>query len=130
MRTLPLRARLTLCYTLALLVVLCVFAATVLWQQQRIGVRRVDRELAGLLTTLENVVQDELNEKDDPATAAVEATATVNAPGRGLAILDERGTVLSARWNGLDIREVLRRNRSRVDLPPACNSRSRSSPRQ
>jgi heavy metal sensor kinase len=109
-RTLPLRARLTLWYTLALLVVLCVFAATVLWQQQRIGVRRVDRELAGLLTTLENVVQDELNEKDDPATAAVEATGTVNAPGRGLAILDERGAVLSARWNGLDVREALRRS--------------------
>ena len=110
MRTLPLRARLTLWYTLALLAVLCVFAATVLWQQQRIGVRRVDRELAGLLTTLENVVQEELNEKDDPATAAVEATGTVNAPGRGLAILDERGTVLSVRWNGLDVRELLRRS--------------------
>ena len=110
MRTLPLRARLTLWYTLALLVVLCVFAATVLWQQQRIGVRRVDRELAGLLTTLENVVQEELNEKDDPATAAAEATGTVNAPGRGIAILDERGTVLSARWNGLDVHEALRRS--------------------
>src|SRR5882762_7360672 len=88
MRTLPLRARLTLWYTIALLVVLCVFAASVLWQQQRIGVRRVDRELAGLLATLENVVQDELNEKDDPATAAVEAPGTVNAPGRAIAIFD------------------------------------------
>jgi two-component system OmpR family sensor kinase len=107
---LPLRARLTLWYSLALLVVLCVFAATVLWQQQRIGVRRVDRELAALLTTIENVVQEELNEKDDPATAAVEATGTVNAPGRGLAILDERGTVLSARWNGFDVREAWRRS--------------------
>jgi two-component system OmpR family sensor kinase len=108
MRTLPLRARLTLWYTIALLVVLCVFAATVLWQQQRIGIRRVDRELAGLLATLENVVQDELNEMDDPATAAIEATATVNASGRAIAILDAGGAVLSARPSGLDWREALR----------------------
>jgi two-component system, OmpR family, sensor kinase len=107
-RTLSLRARLTLWYTIALLLVLCVFAATVLWQQQRIGIGRVDRELAGLLATLENVVQDELNEKDDPATAAVEATGTVNAPGRAIAILDADGAVLSSNWNGLDWREALR----------------------
>ena len=40
-----LRARLTLWYTLALLVVLCLFGADVLWQQRRIGVRRVDRNV-------------------------------------------------------------------------------------
>ena len=37
MTTLSLRARLTLWYTLALLVVLCLFGANVLWQQRRIG---------------------------------------------------------------------------------------------
>ncbi|MGH9142069.1 MAG: sensor histidine kinase [Vicinamibacterales bacterium] len=103
MKTLSLRARLTLWYTLALLLVLSAFGATVLWQQRRIGIRRVDRELAGLLTTVENVVQDELNEKDAPAIAAAEATGTVTAPGRALAILDARGTVLAARWNGLSL---------------------------
>ncbi len=105
MKTLSLRSRLTLWYTLALLVVLSVFGATVLWQLQRIGERRVDRELAGLLTTLENVVRDELVEKDLPSTAAAEAAATVTAAGRALAILDANGTVLAARWNGLDLRE-------------------------
>ena len=108
MTTLSLRARLTLWYTLALLLVLILFGANVLWQQRRIGLRRVDRELDGLLTTLTNVVQDELNEKDAPALAAVEATSTLNAPGRALAILDAGGTtVLAARWNGLELRDPL-----------------------
>jgi heavy metal sensor kinase len=98
---LSLRSRLTLWYTLALLVVLSLFGANVLWQQRRIGIRRVDRELEALTATLVNVVQDEINEQDDLVTAATEATATVTAPGRALAIYDARGRVLGARWSGL-----------------------------
>jgi heavy metal sensor kinase len=107
MRTLSLRARLTLWYTLALLVVLSLFGANVLWQQRRIGIRRVDRELEALTATLSNVMQDELGEQDDPVTAATEATATVTAPGRALAILDARGQLLGARWSGLALRDPL-----------------------
>ena len=107
MTTLSLRARLTLWYTLALLVVLCLFGANVLWQQRRIGIRRVDRELEALTATLANVMQDELNEQDELVTAATEATATVTAPGRALAILDARGRTLGARWSGLDLRDPL-----------------------
>ena len=103
MKTLSLRARLTLWYTVALLVVLCLFGANVLWQQRRIGFRRVDRELEALTATLVNVVQDELNEQDDLVTAATEATATVTAPGRALAIADAGGKVLGARWNHLEL---------------------------
>ena len=105
MTTLSLRARLTVWYTLALLIVLCLFGANVLWQQRRIGIRRVDRELEALTDTLANVVQDELHENDDPATAATEATATVTAPGRALAVFDARGHVLGARWSGLELRD-------------------------
>jgi heavy metal sensor kinase len=105
MTTLSLRARLTLWYTLALLVVLSLFGANTLWQQRRIGIRRVDRELEALTGTLANVMQDEIKENDDPVTAATEATATVTAPGRALAILDARGHVLGARWSGLELRE-------------------------
>jgi two-component system OmpR family sensor kinase len=104
---LSLRARLTLWYTLALLVVLCLFGASVLWQQRRIGIRRVDHELEALASTLRNVVQDEINEQDDLVTAATEATATVAAPGRALAIVDGSGHVLGAQWNGLDLREPI-----------------------
>ena len=105
MTPLSLRARLTLWYTVALLVVLCLFGANVLWQQRRIGIRRVDRELEALIATLANVMQDELNEQDDPVTAATESTATVNAPGRALAIFDLEGRTLSARWSGLGLRD-------------------------
>src|SRR5476649_2482476 len=106
---LSLRARLTLWYTFALLVVLSLFGASVLWQLQRIGIRRVDRELSGLATTIANIVEEELSEKDAPAVAAAEASTTVNAPGRAIAFLDANGAVLSARWNGLDLREPLPR---------------------
>lgn len=107
MTSVSLRARLTIWYTVALLVVLCLFGANVLWQQRRIGFRRVDRELEALTATLVNVVQDELNEQDDLVTAATEATSTVTAPGRALAIADADGKVLGARWNHLDLPDPL-----------------------
>ena len=85
---LPLRARLALAYTLALLVVLSLFAANVLWQQGRIGLRRVDRELDALTATMANVIRGELSEQGDPASAAEEARNIVTAPGRAVAIID------------------------------------------
>jgi len=109
MTRLSLRARLTLWYTLALLVVLCLFGANVLWQQRRIGIRRVDRELETFTATLAHVVQEELNEKDDPPTAAAEASSTLAAPRRAVAVLDARGRVLAAKWSGLDLGDALPR---------------------
>ena len=108
MTTLSLRARLTLWYTLALLLVLLLFGANVLWQMRRIGIRRVDRELEALTATLGNVVREEFKEGDDVMTATAEATAQVTAPGHALAILDTGGRVLASRWSGLDPRDVLR----------------------
>jgi len=101
MKPLSLRARLTVWYTLALLTVLLLFAAQVLWQQGRIGLRRVDRELEGIAATLANVMRDELREGVGAAAAAREAQATVAAPGRAVAIFDQRGATLAADWNGL-----------------------------
>jgi hypothetical protein len=103
MRTLTLRARLTLWYALALLVILGVFAADVLWIQARIGTRRVDRELDGVIATAANIVEGELKEHARPASAAYEAIQAVAAPGRALAILDAQGAPLAARWAGLDL---------------------------
>jgi two-component system OmpR family sensor kinase len=107
MRPLSLRARLTVWYTLALLVVLSLFGANVLWQQGRIGLRRVDRELDGLNATIVNVLRDELNETGNAALAARQARLTVAAPGRAIAILDNRGVPLGATWNGLSLPEPL-----------------------
>jgi signal transduction histidine kinase len=97
------KARLIVAYTSALLVVLAVFCGAVLWQQERIGLRRVDRELVGLSGTLANVLRDELSEKREPSKAAQEARDLVTAAGRAIAILDVRGSVLAARWNGLEL---------------------------
>ncbi|HEY2152115.1 MAG TPA: ATP-binding protein [Vicinamibacterales bacterium] len=107
MRPLSLRARLTLWYTLALLVALALVGADVLWQQRRIGLRRVDRDLDALAGTLTNVMRDELTENPTPRTAAEEARNTVTAPGRAIAILDNEGATLAARWNGLPPQGVL-----------------------
>ena len=101
MTRLSLRAKLTIWYTAALLVVLCVFGAYVLWQQGRVGMRRVDRELEAYTGTLANVVREELMEMADAHQAAEEARSTVATSGRALAILDARGGVLAASWAGL-----------------------------
>ena len=103
MTTVSLRMRLTLWYMLALLAVLCLFGVNVLWQQGRLGLRRVDRELDGLTATLASVVGDELKEEGNAKTAAEEARDTVTAPGRALAILDANGHTLAARWSGLEL---------------------------
>jgi len=96
------RARVIVWYSLVLVAVLAAFAVFIVWQQGRIGIRRVDRELDALSGTLENVLRDEMSETDDPMAAAAEARSTLAAPGRPLAILDADGRVMAAAWNGLD----------------------------
>jgi two-component system, OmpR family, sensor kinase len=113
--TLSLRARLTLWYTLALLVVLSLFGADVLWQQGRIGLHRVDRELDGVLATLANVVRDELRENANVVEAAEDALRTVAAPRRAVAVFGADGVVLAANWNGLDLGDRLTPARSGSD---------------
>ena len=108
------RLRVIVWYSLVLALVLGAFAVFVVWQQGRIGLGRVDRELDALSGTLENVLRDEMSETHDPAGAAQEARTTLAAPGRPLAILDRDGQPLAAAWNGLDARpeafRVLRRS--------------------
>jgi two-component system OmpR family sensor kinase len=104
---LSIRARLTLWYTLALLVVLSLFGADVLWQLDRIGMRRVDRELDALVATLDNVVRDELHELGEPRAAAVDALNTLMAPGRALAVVDAQGNMLAAQGSTLALRHPL-----------------------
>ena len=86
---------------MVLLVVSATFGAVVVWQQGRIGMRRVDRELDALMATLENVLRDELTEMPGPAQAAAEVNRTMAVDDRAMAILDDRGGVLAASWHGL-----------------------------
>jgi two-component system, OmpR family, sensor kinase len=101
--SLSLRARLTVWYTVALLIVLALGGATVLWQQGRIGLARVDRQLQDLTATLANLMQDELTEDPVLATAAQDVQATIIAPGRAVAILDRAGHPVATGWNGLNL---------------------------
>jgi signal transduction histidine kinase len=101
MTRLSLRTKLTIWYTAALLVVLSLFGAYVLWQQGRVGMRRVDGDLGAFANTLANVVREELAESGDAREAAEEACSIVATSGRALAILDARGGVLAANWAGL-----------------------------
>src|ERR1700752_3670906 len=105
--TLSLRSRLTVWYMVALLIVLALGGAVVLWQQGRIGLARVDRQLRDLTTTIANLMQDELNEDPVLANAAHEVEGTISAPGRTVAILDRTGHAVAAGWNGLNLPEPL-----------------------
>jgi two-component system, OmpR family, sensor kinase len=91
--------RRVLSYSVVLVVVLSAFAATMVWEQGRVGARRVDRELEALTATLENVLRDEMSETGSPSAAAQDARATVATPGRPIAILDASGGVLATTGN-------------------------------
>jgi signal transduction histidine kinase len=106
-RTLPLRARLTLWYTLALVVALCLFAANVLWGQRRLGARRVDRELDSLTLTVANILRDGLAAGVTLHSAADEVRRTVALAGSAVAVLDVQGKPIAASWGGLELREPL-----------------------
>jgi heavy metal sensor kinase len=105
--TLSLRSRLTVWYMVALLIVLALGGAVVLWQQGRIGLARVDRQLRDLTVTVANLMQDELSEDPVLARAAHEVEGTISAPGRAVAILDRTGRAVAAVWNGLNLPEPL-----------------------
>lgn len=103
---LSLRARLTLWYTLALMAVLCLAGVEVLWQQGRLGLRRVDRELGVLNATVANLLEEELSEDLVVATATEEVIHTLAAPGRTVAVFDDRGHAIGAQWEGLTLPEL------------------------
>src|SRR5262245_16256482 len=105
--TLSLRSRLTVWYTVALLIVLALGGVVVLWQQSRIGLARVDRQLRDLTTTVANLVQEELSEDPVLARAAQEVEETISAPERAVAILGRDGHAIAAGWNGLNLPEPL-----------------------
>jgi signal transduction histidine kinase len=107
MKGLSLRLRLTVWYSLALLVTMSLGGAVVLREQARVGMRRVDRELDAFAGTLRGVLADELMEHDDVAVAAEDARRTVTIPGRAVAILDATGHPLTADWGRLHLGDAL-----------------------
>jgi two-component system OmpR family sensor kinase len=107
MSTLSLRARLTLWYVLTLVLVLAFFAVGILIVQQRIGIQRIDRELAETDAQLTNMLREELRELDGPQLAAEESLKVLASAGRPIAVLDGGGAVLAARLDGVELGEIL-----------------------
>ena len=106
MRTLSLRARLTLWYMVALVVVLALFGADVLVIQQRLGLRRADRELDSIHATLTTILGEELKELDTPALAATEARDAIASLGGAIAILDAQGNPLALGLDRLSLADM------------------------
>jgi signal transduction histidine kinase len=100
MSVFSIRMRLAAMYALALLIALCVTAVAVLWQQERIGRRRVDRELETLAATLANGLREELGEGHSAAEAARSVEDLVALGGHSVVIVDGKGTVLAASGAG------------------------------
>jgi signal transduction histidine kinase len=117
MKTLSLRARLTIWYTVALVAMLVVFGVVVLTQQKRLGLRRADRELDSMHETLVNILRAELKELDSPESAAVEARDTIASLGDAIAILDSRGVPLAMQLGRLTRADLLPGG-----LPPASTT--------
>jgi signal transduction histidine kinase len=98
--------RLAAMYALALLIALCVTAVAVLWQQERIGRRRVDRELETLTATLANGLREELREGHTAAEAARSVEDLVAPGNHSVVIVDGEGTVLAASGSGAQLTPV------------------------
>jgi methyl-accepting chemotaxis protein len=107
MRPLSLRARLTLWCSLVVVAVLLVFAVDVLLIQQRIGLRRIDEELAATHVQLTNMLREELRELDAPKLAAAESHNVIASSARRIAILSESGEVLATNFDVPNLAEVL-----------------------
>ena len=112
MRALSLRARLTLWYTVALVIVLGLFSADILVEQKRLGVRRADAELDNVHATLANVFREELRELDAPDVAAREAKDAMRSLGDEIAIVDRNGRPLATHLVQLTLPEVMPQDRA------------------
>ena len=107
MKTLSLRARLTLWYTITLVLVLGLFGGDVLIQQKRLGIARADQELESVQATLANILREELRELDAPELAAREAKDAMRSIGDGIAILDGSGRVLATQLERLTLADLM-----------------------
>jgi heavy metal sensor kinase len=106
MPTLTLRARLTVWYTVVLVVVLFAGGAGVWWMQGRIGIRRVDSELADVNATIVRIIGNELQEHEPVRAAATEAAETIADRNLAVAVFDPSGELLASRATGIDLRDL------------------------
>jgi heavy metal sensor kinase len=94
-----LRARLTWWYGLVLVVVLGASGAGVVWMNSRLGMSRVDSQLAEVEAKVGKILTNELREPVSVEAAAAEAAETLSDRTTAITILDEHGTMLAATSN-------------------------------
>jgi heavy metal sensor kinase len=106
MKTLSLRARLTLFYVVTLIAVLAFFGADVLVAQNRLGLRRADAELNDVHATLARIVGEEIAEHDTPDVAAKEAREALGDLNLAIAIFDTNGTPIATGLGPLTLSDL------------------------
>ena len=94
MTRLSIRSRLTLWYTVVLLIVLVLAGLAVTTLHARLGLSRVDGELAGALESARGVIRHEIDERLALKDAARDMLDELSLPGIGVAVLDDSGTIL------------------------------------
>src|SRR5579872_957499 len=94
------RTRLTLWYSVLMVVAVTAFSVGVLGLHSRWGHAQFDSELATLGAAASRVMQEELGESGNLQKAVSETGTSMEVPGLATAILDRSGKPLAAHWNG------------------------------
>jgi heavy metal sensor kinase len=89
---LSLRTRLTIWYSVLLVLTVAVFSAAVLWLHWRLLLEQFDDSLKSISSTANNVVEEELAELKDLDLAAAEMAGVIHSPDEVVVVLDESGT--------------------------------------
>ena len=98
--SLGIRARLAVGYGLAMAAVLTVVTLVVGEVHERLGIARVDTELANAMRSASGVVNSEINERRELRAGAREAMYELELPGVGVSVLDPDGQLLATRRAG------------------------------
>ncbi len=104
--TLSIRARLTLWYSVVLGVALVASGYALVLTQQRLSLRHLDAELARISRAVGSVMNNELDERHDPAAAAGDTQDGINVPGWTVLIASDTGKVLAGNWEALQRDDV------------------------
>ena len=90
------RGRLSLWYSLVVFVALVTAGTLVLFLQARLGLARVDAELADAAATVAGVLRNELQEGQDLSTAVRDMVSELVLAGEGFAVISPADTVVDA----------------------------------
>jgi two-component system, OmpR family, sensor kinase len=93
---LSLRTRLTAWYSLLLVLTIAVFSTAVLWLHWQLLLEQLDDGLRSISATANNVVEEELDDREDLSDAASEVAEVVRSGDGAVQILDASGVPIRA----------------------------------